>query len=246
MSSSAGGNLKSAVAKGFLWGGMSNVVCQLLNLSIGIFLARILGPDDYGPVGMLAIFSAIAGSLQDSGFVAALANRKQVAHDDYNAVFWFNIIVSVVMYAVLFFSAPLIVDFFDEPSLLWLSRYIFLGFVVAGFGIAPSAYLFRELKVKERSIAQMLSIVVSGSVGIVLAINGYSFWGIATQSIMYVLVRSIVCWWFTPWRPSFRVNFAPLRYLFAFSYRLLITNIFLRINWNIFSFILGNQSLFTS
>ncbi len=245
MSSSAGGNLKSAVAKGFLWGGMSNVVCQLLNLFIGIFLARILGPDDYGPVGMLAIFSAIAGSLQDSGFVAALANRKQVTHDDYNAVFWFNIIVSGVMYAGLFFSAPLIVDFFDEPSLLWLSRYIFLGFVVAGFGIAPSAYLFRELKVKERSIAQMLSIVVSGCVGIVLAINGYSFWGIATQSIMYVLVRSIVCWWFTPWRPSFRVNFAPLRYLFAFSYRLLITNIFLRINWNIFSFILGGNRHYT-
>lgn len=245
MNGSTGTNLKSAVAKGFLWGGMSNAICQLLNLFIGIFLARILGPDDYGPIGMLAIFSAIAGSLQDSGFVAALANRKQVTHDDYNAVFWFNVIISLIMYVALFFSAPLIVDFFDEPSLLWLSRYIFLGFVVAGFGIAPSAYLFRELKVKERSIAQMLSIIVSGSVGILLAVNGYSFWGIATQSIMYVLVRSIVCWWFTPWYPTIKVNFAPLRYLFAFSYRLLITNIFLRVNWNIFSFILGGNRHYT-
>lgn len=245
MNGSTGTNLKSAVAKGFLWGGMSNAICQLLNLFIGIFLARILGPDDYGPIGMLAIFSAIAGSLQDSGFVAALANRKQVTHDDYNAVFWFNVIISLIMYVALFFSAPLIVDFFDEPSLLWLSRYIFLGFVVAGFGIAPSAYLFRELKVKERSIAQMLSIIVSGSVGILLAVNGYSFWGIATQSIMYVLVRSIVCWWFTPWHPTIKVNFAPLRYLFAFSYRLLITNIFLRVNWNIFSFILGGNRHYT-
>ncbi len=243
--SSAGGNLKSAVAKGFLWGGMSNAICQLLNLFIGIFLARILGPDDYGPIGMLAIFSAIAGSLQDSGFVAALANRKRVTHDDYNAVFWFNVLVSLLMYVGLFFAAPLIVDFFDEPSLLWLSRYLFLGFVVAAFGIAPSAYLFRELKVKERSIAQMLSIVVSGIVGIAFAAGGYSFWGIATQSIMYVLVRSVVCWWFTPWRPSFRVNFAPLGYLFAFSYRLLITNIFLRVNWNIFSFILGGNRHYT-
>ena len=245
MNGSTGTNLKSAVAKGFLWGGMSNAICQLLNLFIGIFLARILGPDDYGPIGMLAIFSAIAGSLQDSGFVAALANRKQVTHDDYNAVFWFNVIISLIMYVALFFSAPLIVDFFDEPSLLWLSRYIFLGFVVAGFGIAPSAYLFRELKVKERSIAQMLSIIVSGSVGILLAVNGYSFWGIATQSIMYVLVRSFVCWWFTPWHPTIKVNFAPLRYLFAFSYRLLITNIFLRVNWNIFSFILGGNRHYT-
>ena len=244
--SSNGNNLKSTVAKGFLWGGMSNAFCQLLNLFFGIFLARILGPEDFGPIGMLAIFSAIAGTLQDSGFVAAIANRKKVTHDDYNAVFWFNVLISLAMYVILFAAAPLIVDFFEEPSLLWLSRYIFIGFVVAGFGIAPSAYLFRELKVREKSISIILSIIVSGSVGIVMAMNGYSYWGIATQSILYVLVRSIVCWWYTPWRPSIKVNFAPLRYLFLFSYRLLITNIFLRINWNIFSFILGGNKHYSS
>lgn len=244
--SNSSDNLKSAVAKGFLWGGMSNAFCQLLNLFFGIFLARILGPEDFGPIGMLAIFSAIAGTLQDSGFVAAIANRKNVTHDDYNAVFWFNVIISLAMYALLFAAAPLIVDFFNEPSLLWLSRYIFIGFVVSGFGIAPSAYLFRELKVREKSISIILSIIVSGVVGITMAANGYSYWGIATQSILYVLVRSIVCWWYTPWRPSLRVNFAPLRYLFAFSYRLLITNIFLRVNWNVFSFILGGNERYSS
>lgn len=222
-----------------LWGGISNTVCQLLSLVFGIFLARILGPDDYGPIGMLAIFTAIAGSLQDSGFVAAIANRKTVTHDDYNAVFWFNIIISLLMYAGLYFCAPLIAEFFNQPVLVGLSRYNFLGFVVAGFGIAPSAYLFRELKVKQKSISLMLAISISGLTGIVLALNGYSYWGIATQSIMFVLVRSVVCWYFTPWRPSLRINLAPLRYLFAFSYRLLITNLFQRFNWNIFSFILG-------
>ena len=232
-------SLKQTVAKGMLWGGLSNSVCQLLSLLFGIYLARILGPDDYGPIGMLAIFTAIAGSLQDSGFVAAIANRKTVTHDDYNAVFWFNIIISLLMYAVLFFCAPLIADFFNQPVLVDLARYNFLGFVVAGFGIAPSAYLFRELKVKQKSIALILAISISGAVGIVMALNGNSYWGIATQSIVYVLVRTVVCWYFTPWRPTLKVNFAPLRYLFAFSYRLLITNLFQRFNWNIFSFILG-------
>ena len=232
-------SLKHTVAKGFLWGGMSNAVCQLFSLLFGVYLARILGPGDYGPIGMLAIFSAIAGSLQDSGFVAAIANRKSVTHDDYNAVFWFNILISLFMYGVLFMCAPLIADFFNQPVLVDLARYNFLGFVVAGFGIAPSAYLFRELKVKQKSIALILSIVVSGAVGIIMALNGYSYWGIATQSIVYVLVRTIVCWYFTPWRPTMKVNFAPLKYLFAFSYRLLVTNIFQRFNWNIFSFILG-------
>ena len=232
-------SLKHTVAKGMLWGGMSNAFCQCLSLLFGIYLARVLGPDDYGPIGMLAIFTAIAGSLQDSGFVAAIANLKKATHDDYNAVFWFNIIISLVMYAILYVCAPFIADFFNQPILVDLSRYNFLGFVVAGFGIAPSAYLFRELKVKQKSIALILAITISGITGIVLALNGYSYWGIATQSIVYVLVRTVVCWWFTPWRPSLKINFAPLRYLFAFSYRLLITNLFQRFNWNIFSFILG-------
>ena len=144
-------NLKHTVAKGFLWGGMSNAVCQVLSLFFGIFLARILTPADYGPIGMLTIFSAIAGSLQDSGFVAAIANRKEVTFDDYNAVFWFNILTSLSIYAVLYACAPLIADFFNEPVLVDLSRFLFIGFVVSSFGIAPSAYLFRELKVKEKS-----------------------------------------------------------------------------------------------
>lgn len=232
-------NLKHTVAKGFLWGGMSNVVCQVLNIFFTIFLARILTPDDYGPIGMLAIFSAIAMSLQDSGFVAAIANRKNVGHDDYNAVFWFSILISILMYGVLYACAPLLANFFNQPVLISLSRYCFLGFVVSGFGIAPSAYLFRELKVKEKSIALMLSIAISGTVGVVMALNGYSFWGIATQSLVYVLVRTAVCWYYTPWHPTIKVDFSPLRYLFAFSYRLLITSVFQRFNWNIFSFILG-------
>lgn len=232
-------SLKHTVAKGMLWGGVSNTVCQLLSLFFGIYLARVLGPDDYGPIGMLAIFTAIAGSLQESGFVSALANRRNITHDDYNAVFWFNIIISLLMYAGLYACAPLIARFFNEPLLVDLSRYHFLGFVVAGFGIAPSAYLFRELKVKQKSIALMLAISISGITGITLALNGFSYWGIATQSIMYMLVRSVACWYFTPWRPSIKINFAPLKYLFAFSYRLLITNLFQRFNWNILSFILG-------
>ena len=129
----ANNNLKQAVAKGFFWGGVSNVICQLFSLVFGVYMARILGPDDYGPIGMLAIFSGIAGSLQDSGFVAALANRKNVTHDDYNAVFWFNVLISLLMYGVLFMCAPLIADFFNQPILVDLSRYNFLGFWVFGW-----------------------------------------------------------------------------------------------------------------
>lgn len=239
MSSKATDTLKHAVAKSFLWGGMSNAVCQLMSVLFGVYLARILGPDDYGPIGMLAIFNAIASSLQESGFVAAIANRKSVGHDDYNAVFWFSVITSFIIYAVLYAAAPFIADFFNQPVLLWLARFNFTAFVINGFSVAFSAYLFRELKVKQRSIAAVLALFTSGIIGIVLAANGYSYWGISMQLITYVLVRLLVYWYYTPWRPTFKVHFYPLRYLFAFSYKLLITNIFQKLNWNVFSFVLG-------
>ena len=105
-------SLKDKTAKGLFWGGFSNGIQQLLNLVFGIFIARLLTPSDYGMVGMLAIFSLIAGSIQESGFTAALVNKKEVTHKDYNAVFWFNIITSLCLYLVLLLCAPLIAYFF--------------------------------------------------------------------------------------------------------------------------------------
>ena len=108
-------SLKEKTAKGLLWGGLSNGIQQLLNLFFGIFLARKLTPDDYGMVGMLTIFSLIAASLQESGFTTALANKKVIQHKDYNAVFWFNLGLSITIYIILFFAAPFIADFYNEP-----------------------------------------------------------------------------------------------------------------------------------
>ena len=99
-------------------------------------------------IGMLAIFPAIASALQESGFVAALANREKVSDKDYNAVFWFSISFSAVLYILLYSSAPLIAKFYDTPELTSLARFSFLSFFIASFGIAPRALLFRNLKVK--------------------------------------------------------------------------------------------------
>ena len=105
-------SLKEKTAKGLFWGGVSNGVQQLLKLLFGLVLARILNAEDYGMVGMLAIFSAIAGTIQESGFTAALANQKEIRHEDYNAVFWFSVLTGVAFYILLFFCAPLIATFY--------------------------------------------------------------------------------------------------------------------------------------
>lgn len=129
-------SLKEKTAKGLFWGGLSNGVQQLLNLFFGIFLSRILNAEDYGMVGMLSIFSLIAGSLQESGFTAALANKRNISHKDYNAVFWFSTGLSACLYLILFLCAPLIAEFYHTPELTALARYTFLGFFVASLGIA--------------------------------------------------------------------------------------------------------------
>ncbi len=139
----ADSRLKNRTAKGLLWGGIGNGALQLLNLVFGIFLARLLSPSDYGTVGALAIFSAIAGLLCESGFTLAIVNKREISDRDYNAVFWFNVVVAFVSYAILFFSAPLIASFFHTPAMVPLSRFLFLSFLLGGLATAPASYLFQ-------------------------------------------------------------------------------------------------------
>lgn len=232
-------SLKDKTAKGLLWGGISNGAQQLLNLFFGIFLARLLTPADYGMVGMLSIFSLIAGSIQESGFISALINKKDIKHEDYNAVFWFSILTSLCLYTILFFCAPLIAKFFHQPELTALARYSFIGFVISSTGIAHSAYLYKNLIVKQRAFLSMIALIISGTVGVTLAYNGYSYWGIATQSIVYISTIMIGYWFISPWRPTFQLNFMPLKGMITFSSKMLATNIFNHLNNNIFSIILG-------
>ena len=157
--------LKEKTAKGLFWGGLSNGVQQILNALFGLVLARVLDASDYGMVGMLAIFSAIASTIQESGFTAALTNQKKIKHKDYNAVFWFSSLTGVLFYLVLFFCAPLIAKFYDKPELIGLSRIAFLGFLFGGFGIASNAYLFKTLMIKERAKIDIVSLICSGLIG---------------------------------------------------------------------------------
>ena len=231
--------LKEKTAKGLFWGGLSNGLMQLLSLSFGIVLARILSRSDYGMVGMLAIFSLIANSIQESGFTAALANKKNIQHKDYNAVFWFSLLAGLVLYVLLYFCSPYIAQFYKTPELTPLARYSFIGIVISSLGTAQSAYIFRNLMVKQRAISLMVSLVISGVVGILLALNGMAYWGIATQGLVYGVSVTCCYWYFSQWRPSMQIDFKPLRGLIAFSSRLLATNIFANINFNILSVILG-------
>lgn len=232
-------DVQQRAMRGMMWAGVGSLLQQSLQLALGICLARLLSPGDYGLVGVLAVFGAIAGSLQESGFTAALANRKEVRHEDYNAVFWCSLAISVACYAVLFLCAPLIARLYGEPELLWLSRYLFLGFVVASTGIAHSAWLFRHLMVKQRTLAQVPALIASGVVSVTMAWRGYGCWALATQTIIYVGVCSAWYWWMSGWHPTLTFNMRPVREMFGFSSRLLLTNLFSQLQDNVTSSVMG-------
>lgn len=232
-------SLKEKTAKGLFWGGLSNGAQQLLNLIFGIFLARLLETEDYGMVGMLTIFSLVASSLQEGGFISALNRKKDATHRDYNAVFWTCSLFSLSIYLLLFLTAPLIADFYDEPRLVPLARYIFLGFFITSIGIAPRAVLFRQMKVREQSIVAFTSLLVSGIVGVTMAACDFAYWGIATQTLVYVTLFTGITFWYAGWHPTLPVDFTPIKEMFSFSSKLIVTNIVIIINTNIFSVILG-------
>ncbi|WP_303140868.1 lipopolysaccharide biosynthesis protein [uncultured Parabacteroides sp.] len=231
--------LKEKTAKGLFWGGMSNGVQQVLNLVFGLVLARILNASDYGMVGMLAIFSAIASTIQESGFTAALTNQKEIRHEDYNAVFWFSTLTGVLFYLILFFCAPLIAAFYGKPELIGLSRVVFLGFLFGGFGIASNAYLFKTLMVKERAKIDIVSLISSGTIGVILALNGWTYYGLAIQTTTYIGIGSLLKFLYVSWKPTFRMNLQPLKSMFSFSSKLILTNFFTQISYNVFSVVLG-------
>lgn len=232
-------SLKQKTAQGLFWGLLSSGGTQLLNLIIGIFLARLLSPEEYGIVGMLLIFSLIAGNLQDSGFYTALINVKDIKHNDYNAVFWFNIGVSLTIYAVLFFCAPLIAAFYHQPCLVKLSRYVFLSIPISAALIVPTALLSRGLRVKEKAIVSLLALMLSGLVGIIMAFKGFSYWSLATQQVLYILITCIGRYACARWCPTFSVDVTPIKRMFAFSYKVLITAVLTTINNNVLTVVFG-------
>lgn len=232
-------SLKEKTAKGLFWGGLSNGVQQVLNLVFGIFLARMLTQSDYGMVGMLAIFSAIAADMQSGGFISALNRKENVSHKDYNAVFWTSVLISIGFYLLFFLTAPLIADFYGVPELKPLARYSFLSFLMVSFSIAPRAILFRNMKVRESSVISVAAVLSSGIVGLVMAANGFSYWGIATQTIVYTAVLSILNFYYAHWCPTLPVDFSSIKELFGFSSKLVITNLITEVNNNIFPVLLG-------
>ncbi len=234
-------SLKDKTAKGLMWGALNSGTTQLLNLLFGIFLGRLLSPADYGLVGVLSIFSLIAGNLQSSGFSTAVVNMESPQHRDYNAVFWFNVLTSAALYAVLFTCAPLIAAFFHQPELTALSRVVFLSFFLSSFGISMNAYMTKNMMQREMAIVAIVALVLSGITAVAMALAGMTYWSIAAQQVVNSLALVLGRLYFVRWRPTLSFDFAPIRQTFSFSMKILVTMVITTVSNNMLTVVFGNM-----
>ncbi len=206
---------------------------------IGIVLARLLMPSQFGLIGMLTIFIAVAQALLDSGFGAALIQKRDVTRADTCSIFYFNIVVGLVVAGLLCVVAPWIAAFYNEPVLNPLTRLLSLTIVINSFGLIQNAVLTKRIDFKTQTKISLIASVLSGSVGVTLAVAGFGVWSLAVQQICSTFFRTLLLWLFNTWRPALIFSFDALREMFGFGSRLLVSGLLNTVFDNIYLLVIG-------
>lgn len=231
--------LKSRTASTLKWNSIDRIATQVLYGVSGIFLANLLSKEDFGLVGVLAVFQAFAILFVDSGFGSALLQKKQPDEDDYSTVFWFNLAVSIAVYAVLFFCAPAIARFFGNEQLVAMSRVMFLTFVLTGLGIVQTNRMMKRMDVKQIAIADLIALSLSAAVGIWLALAGFGAWAIVWQSVALAAIKSAWLWLTGRWCPRFVFSRRSIRDIRHIGLSVFISQFFNTLFLNIYQFVIG-------
>ena len=231
--------LKERTAKTLKWNTIDRVATQVLYGISGIVLAIILSKEDFGLVGVLGVFQAFAILFVDSGFGAALLQKKDPDEDDYSTVFWFNLGVSVAVYLLLFACAPLIARFFDAPELTALSRVMFLTFVLTGLGIVQTNRMMKRMDVKQIAIADLFALSVSACLGVALALGGFGAWAIVWQSVALAGLKSGWLWMTGHWTPRAVFSRRSLRDIRHIGLSVFTSQFFNTLFLNIYPFVIG-------
>lgn len=232
-------SLKQKAAKGILWSTIERFSVQGVQFLIMIVMARLLTPHDYGLIGMLAIFIAVAQSLIDSGFSQALIRKQNRTEVDNNTVFYFNIVVSALLYLILYISAPFVADFYNTPQLCLVMRVVCLGIIFNSLAVVQRALLTIRIDFKTQAKAALTAAVISGIVGITMAYHGFGVWSLVTQQLLNLGMNTSLLWLLSKWRPRLLYSWQSFHELFAFGSKLLASGLLDTIYRNIYPIVIG-------
>ena len=215
-------SVKSQTLSGFKWSGLESISTQIISFVIGIVLARLLAPTDYGIVGLLGVFIVFSNTFINAGFTTALIRKENMTDVDCSTVFYCNILISIICYCILFISSPLIAEFFDTPILSDIVKVYCLTLVIGAFEAVQISRLTKFLQFRSLAIINVLTSIISGAIGITLAYLGWGVWAIVWQSVLNGILHVYLIWRASKWKPSLGFSKKSFREIFSFGKNLLL------------------------
>ena len=216
-------SLKDKTVKGVSWSAIDNVTQMGVTFLVSIVLARLLSPDDYGLLGIIAIFTAVCNTIINAGFTTALIRKKDATDDDYNTVFIVNLGVSIFLYAVIYLCSPLIADFFNRSELVDLTRVASLSMIIGALALVQQTILTKRIDFKSQTIITLLASLCSGAIGIVLAFCGFGVWALVAQQLSMQAIRTVLLWIVNRWIPKMRFSVESFHELFGFGWKIMVS-----------------------
>mgnify|MGYP006102132409 CR=1 FL=1 len=232
-------SLDKKLLKGLFWSFLERFSTQGIQFVFSIIMARLLLPAEFGLIAMLSIFMAFSHAFINSGFGQALIQKKKATYIDECSIFYFNIFIAFIMAGLMFVSAPWIAKFYNQPLLVSMARVLSFSLIINSFGLVQRALLTKNLDFKTQLKISVITILLSGAVGIFLAFKGFGVWSLVILYISKDLLSTILIWIFSSWRPSIILSFTSLRSMFSFGSHLLLVSLLNSVFANIYQLVIG-------
>lgn len=232
-------SLKDKTVKGTAWTAADTILRYGVSFIVGIVLARLLSPDEYGLIGILTVYVAVFEIIIDGGFSYALIRKKNAQEIDFSTVFYANMFVSLLMASVIYLSAGFVADFFERQELVPLTKVMSVIVIINALSIVPKARLSKNIDFKTQAIASVVSAIISGLLGIGMACNGYGVWSLVGQQISGAAITTLYLIVATKWIPILRFSWISFREMWSFGWKLLLSGIFNTISGQLHSIVIG-------
>lgn len=219
------GGIKHKTINGILWSGIDSFASSGITFIVGIVLARLLSPSQFGTIGLATVFIAIMNSIVDCGFSSAIIRKQNIKDVDYNTAFYTNLVISIFLFICTFLLAPYIGLFFNNPELSSVIRALCSILVINAFALVQRSKLTKEVNFKIQTIISISASIVSGCIGIILAASGYGVWSLVGQQISRQTINTFLLWIFNKWRPQLQFSITSFKELFNFGSKLLVSGI---------------------
>lgn len=235
------GDLKEKTVSGMIWGAIGKVGALTINFLTNLVLARLLMPEDFGAIAMLAIFLAVSNIFIQGGLGAALVQKKNPDHLDYSTVFFWNLAVAVIFYLILYVSAPFIADYYALPLVKPLLRVQSLVLLIQAFSIVQYTQLQKQMNFKALAIRNMAAALAGTLIAIPLALRGFGAWSLVASAITASIVNVLLLWMLSSWRPAWEFSLTSLKTLFSFGGLMLLSSLAETVYTNLQGLIIGKR-----